>query len=212
MSRSIPFEINETYHVYNRGVEKRNIFESESDYVRMMLLLLVCNSTNSVQIRNMLRPYQGRTLAGMAGFFEKETPKNKIVDVLAYCLMPNHFHLVLHERSEGGISKYIQKILTAYTMYFNKKYDRNGVLFQGMTKSQHIDNEAQYLHIFDYVHKNPISLIQHDWKEKGVKDKKRVRTFLEEYQYGSYRDFMDKQSATRSILSFNGNNNFKIKL
>ncbi|MAJ97629.1 hypothetical protein CL644_01995 [bacterium] len=203
MSRSIPFEINETYHVYNRGIEKRVTFESEPDYIRMMLLLLVANSSHPVTIRNLLRNYQGRTLVQLAKIFKEEVPEDKIVDVLAYCLMPNHIHLVLSQRVEGGISKYLQKVLTAYTMYFNKKYERTGVLFQGTTKSQHIDDESQYLHIFDYVHKNPISLIQSDWKEKGVRDKKKVLTFLEEYQYGSYRDFTNEKSVTRSILALN---------
>jgi putative transposase len=201
MARKKPFAFDETYHVYNRGVEKRTVFKNEADYSRMMILLLLCNSIKPVRLRNTLRKYQGRTLVKLREIFEYECPEEKIVDILAYCLMPNHFHIILHDKTEGGISRFLQKILTAYTMYFNKRYERTGVLFEGRSKSQHIADDAYELQVFEYVHSNPIALVDPSWKETGIiTDKKSVRKFMETYPYCSYRDGVNNRPEG-SILS-----------
>jgi putative transposase len=96
------------YHVYNRGTEKRKIFLVEKDYSRFLASLFLCNSKNPADLK-----LQGSTLYELLSNNRGET----LVDICAYCLMPNHFHLLLHEKTEGGISKFMQKLQTAYTMY-----------------------------------------------------------------------------------------------
>ena len=100
----------------------------------------------------------------LENIFEEEKEK-PLVSILSYCLMPNHFHLILYEHTENGISKFMGKLLTAYSMYFNKKYDRSGPLFTHPFRSEHINNDSQYMYIFSYIHLNPLSIIQKNWKK-----------------------------------------------
>lgn len=200
MERKIPFAIGEHYHIYNRGVEKRVVFQNDVDHQRFILLLLLANSMAPVRIANTMRNYseQGRSLLKV---FNDEIPEERLVDVLAYCLMPNHFHVVLRERTEGGISKFMGKVMTGYSMYFNKKYGRSGVLFQGRFQAKHIDEDAYLRHIFAYVHLNPVDLYTSGWKESGRVNRKYAIEFLKTYRYSSFADYFQKERPERNILS-----------
>ena len=133
MSRNLEFGVGEYYHVYNRGTDKRKIFLDKGDHERFVKLLYVANSSKSVHLSN----YQGLALL--------EIPKgDPIVDVGAWVLMPNHFHLLLKETEDDGISEYVHKLLTGYSMYFNKKYHRKGALFEGPFNAKHLDTD-EYL-------------------------------------------------------------------
>src|SRR3989344_2776781 len=120
MARTFSFAPDEFYHIYNRGTEKRNIIMSRSDQDRFLSLLYFANQNEPADLK-----LQGSTLSKI---IEKKigTP---LVEIVAYCLMPNHFHLLIREVEEGGISKFMQKVTTGYTMYFNKRHDRSGSLF-----------------------------------------------------------------------------------
>ncbi len=187
----------EYYHIYSRGVEKRKIFLSTKDYDRFVALLYIMNQDTSFRMDNFLQKNQN----GLKNIFKEQRNKT-LVSILGYCLMPNHFHLILYEHTEGGISKFMGKLLTAYSMYFNTKYERSGPLFTHPFRSQHIENESQYLWIFSYLHLNPVSIIDRKWKEDGVKNKKEVREFLEKYQFSSYLDFLSKNRTESVILDF----------
>src|SRR3989338_5483185 len=100
--------------------------------------------------------------------------------------MPNHFHLLLKEIEMGGISQFMGKLSTAYSMYFNKKYERTGSLFEGRFKSSRIANDNYLHYLFAYIHLNPIKLIEPMWKEKGINDFARAKEFLGRYNYSSY--------------------------
>ena len=91
--------------------------------------------------------------------------------------MPNHFHILVKEKIENGISKFMGKLTTGYSMYFNKRYDRTGSLFQGVFKSVHADSDEYLKYLFAYIHLNPIKLINPEWKENGIKDKNRANAF-----------------------------------
>ena len=197
MERKIKFAINEHFHIYSRGVEKRKIFTSESDYLRFVALLYVMNQKESFRMENFLRD-KSHTIKNIF----KENRGKTLVSVLGYCLMPNHFHLILYEHTEGGISKFMSKLLTAYSMYFNTKYERSGPLFTHPFRSEHISNEPQYMYIFSYLHLNPISLIQKDWKEGGVTDLKKATEFLHKFKYSSYTDFLKQERLESSIIDF----------
>jgi putative transposase len=114
--------------------------------------------------------------------------------------MPNHFHILIHEKKEGGISLFMQKLQTAYTMYFNKKHDRNGSLFQGTFKAQHITKDVYLKYLFAYINLNPIKLIDLKWKENGIKNLNESEKYLNEYRYSSYADLIGIKRIENKIL------------
>ncbi len=197
MYRKTPFAEDEYYHIYSRGVEKRKIFLNTKDYNRFVSLLYIMNQDASFRMDNFLRNNQ----SNLKNIF-KEKRENTLVSILGYCLMPNHFHLILYEHTEGGITKFMGKLLTAYSMYFNTKYERSGPLFTHPFRSEHISNESQFMWIFSYVHLNPLSIIDKKWKEEGIKNKKEAKEFLENYQFSSYLDFLGNNRPESVIIDF----------
>jgi len=195
MQRKTTFAENECYHIYSRGVEKRKIFLNTKDYERFVALLYIMNQPNQFRVVDFLRNNKN----DLKSIF-KEDRVDTLVSILGYCLMPNHFHLILYEHTEGGISKFMGKLLTAYSMYFNTKYERSGPLFTRPFRSEYISNESQYMYIFSYVHLNPISLLEKDWKEQGVKNKKETEESLTKYEYSSYQDFLDMAKRPESAI------------
>ncbi|HEY4501750.1 MAG TPA: transposase [Candidatus Paceibacterota bacterium] len=181
--RKIIFAPGEYYHIYNRGVDKRTIFTHKPDYERFVTLLYACNGTKAVDLDE-----QGKHLRTLVqNGVERGEP---LVEICAYVLMPNHFHLMIREVCEGGISKFMQKVGVAYTSYFNKKYQRSGVLFQGAFKAEHASRDPYCSYIASYIHLNPIKLIEPQWKETGIKNKIAAKKFLNDYAYSSYVDYL----------------------
>ncbi len=183
MERYVPFEVGEFFHVYNRGVDKRNIFFSKGDWDHFLWLLWARNSKK--HIRNPRTSNgQGASLA-----IGKGDQNESLVDIIAYSLMENHFHLLLHEKIEGGITQFMRRLLTAYSMYMNKKYDRTGPLMCRPFRAKHVDSDEYFRWLVSYIHLNPVELVEKDWKEKGIKDLKKVKKYLDEYKYSSYSDY-----------------------
>lgn len=180
------------YHVYNRGVERVDIFLEKNDYERFLYLLFSCNDTNP--LLNSQVNYRG--LASI----EDKKKRDRLVDIISFCLMPNHFHLVLKQIKNKGISTFMQKLGTGYTMYFNVKRERSGSLFQGPFKAIHIDKQNYLDHIITYVHLNPADLIEPKWKESGIKNWQRTHNFVKKYTWSSYSDYLGI-SRFGSILS-----------
>jgi REP element-mobilizing transposase RayT len=149
------FSIDEYYHCYNRGVDKRIVFNDAQDFNYFIKSLTVYNSHLSL---------------GKLRLYSSLPPKDGLVDVVAYCLLPNHFHLILKERSEKGISNFMKKVGTGYSMYFNKKYKRSGALFQGVFKSKFIKSDQDLRQLIAYVSNNNIV---HD-----IADVKKYRSML----------------------------------
>ncbi|MFZ2167358.1 MAG: transposase [Minisyncoccia bacterium] len=191
MARNFTFAPGEFYHIYNRGTEKRNIFLSRSDRDRFLALLYLANQNDPADLK-----LQGSTLSEIT-----ERTGTPLVEIVAYCLMPNHFHLLIREAEEGGISKFMQKITTGYTMYFNKKNERNGSLFQGRFKATHVADDRYLRYLISYIHLNPIKLIEPKWKETGISDKIRAEKYLETYPESSYLDYLGKQRPESKILT-----------
>lgn len=135
------FVENGHYHIYNRGVEKRNIFLDEQDYAVFLSYL-----------KSYLSPQDE---------FEKVFPSRKLknfaddIDLLCYCLMPNHFHFLLRQHPLSAITDFVRSILTRYSMFFNRKYERVGGLFQGTYKAVEVRSEEQLVYLTHYIHRNP---------------------------------------------------------
>lgn len=191
MGRNVQFAPGEFYHLYNRGTEKRTIYQDQNDYERFLVLLRAANGNAPVHLQ-----IQGRILKELKSVDFGET----IVDIGAYCLMPNHFHLLVREKKEKGISVFMQKLTTAYTMYFNKRYERSGSLFQGKYKAKHAVNDEYLKYLISYIHLNPVKLIDSDWKEKALQDRLSARSFLDSYKYSSYLDYKNIIRPQNTLL------------
>lgn len=181
----------EFYHIYNRGTDKRTIFLDKSDYRRFVELLYLTNTSAHINIRSIRKHHKD--------IFSVERI-DTIVSIGAYCLMPNHFHLLLTSGRPDGISTFMNKISTAYAMYFNKKYERSGVLFQGTFKSQNADSDDYLKYLYAYIHLNPVKLIDKDWKERGSKDAEKSFDFAASFQYSSLPDYLGSTRPEALIL------------
>ena len=196
----------EYYHIYNRGNSKQNIFLDDKDRDRFVKLLYLCNSTKSIRFREDI---VDRKIDAFD--FDKG---ESIVLIGAWVLMSNHFHLYLTSfpsprtvlggdggMGDGNISLFMKKLCTAYSMYFNKKYNRTGSLFENRFKSVHIENDNQAKYLFSYIHLNPIKLIDPLWKERGLKNNKKTIEFLNKYRWSSYHDYRGAKRSGSKIIS-----------
>jgi putative transposase len=188
----------ENYHVFNRGAHKQAIFTCHEDFDRFQALLYLFNTKLPVVMRDILIEYKNRDISDI---FLEEPCDRSLVDILGYALMPNHFHLILRQRSKSGISRFMRKVCTAYSMYFNAKYDHSGCIFQGRYKAKHINSDAYFRYIFSYVHLNPFDILQPDWKDVGVKNRALARKFISNYRHSSLCDYVGNERPERVILT-----------
>ena len=124
----------------------------------------------------------------------RREPRKLIVEILAFCLMPNHFHLLLRQIADNGISKFMLKLGTGYTNYFNEKYERVGSLFQGTYKSAHVRNESHFIHLPYYIHLNPLDIKMPEWREGRLENTKAALAYLENYRWSSFPDYIGKKN------------------
>ena len=151
----------EIYHVLNRGVDKRQIFMDKQDHFRFIHDLYEFNDEE----RSELNYYKFRDYGANGKIAEADKKDRKpLVDVLAFCLMPNHYHLLLSPRTEHGISQFMQKVNMGYSKYFNQKYERKGTLFQGRYKQVSVSDDTHFLHLPFYIHFNPLDLSHPEWR------------------------------------------------
>lgn len=190
--RDVPFAVDEWYHCYNRGIEKRVVFEDVRDYHRFLEILYLANDEYPLR-REDLGTYKFEEVLSI--------PRGKkLVAIGAFCLMPNHFHLVLREVTEGGITAFMRKIGTAYAMYFNARHSRTGNLFLKPFQSRHVPTDRYFQHLINYVHSNPASLYEPQWKTSHVVDPQFLGEQVAAYPYSSLGAHVDVRAPTRAIL------------
>jgi len=184
--RKTNFVYGEFYHIYNRGINKQKIFHDSADYHRFLKLLYTANSEKNLVIRN----------------FSKEVYQLKkgerLVSIGAYCLMPNHFHILITQTEKGDITKFMHKLCTAYSMYYNNKYQRTGKLFEGKFKSEYAGTDNYLKYLFSYIHLNPLKIKDTEWKNKSVE--KWAKDFLGTYKFSSYTDYLGQEREDKVIL------------
>ena len=198
MLRSGPFITGEYYHLYNRGVDKRIIFKSKKDYERFMMLLFVSNSNEqSFRLDNLINQ-QHKT-------FDEILILDKgklLVSIGAWCLMTNHFHLLIRQEIDGGITKFMRKLGVGYSMFFNIKYQRKGALFGGLFKSKLIGIDDNYMkQLFRYLHLNPLDIEFSDWENVIDKLSIDMKKFIESYKYSSYLDYAGTDRVEKNIIN-----------
>lgn len=175
--RIIPFMNNEFYHIYNRGVEKRDIFTQPRDYKRFLRTCYYYQFLGQ-------KPSFSRFSKSQLNTF-KPLNENKLVEIICYCLMPNHFHFLLRQLKDNGVSIFISRLTNSYTKYFNTKYTRIGPLLQGAFKALRIESDEQLIHVSRYIHLNPVvaGLVKN----------------LDQYLWSSYHDYMQGKSTICSV-------------
>lgn len=163
------------YHIYNRGVEKRQIFLEDADYKCFLGYMKLYLSPPNIRGKS-LKDEMGKSIP------PSHIPNNFVdeIDLISFCLMPNHFHLFVKQNTDRGIAKFMQSLMQRYVMYFNKKYTRVGSLFQGRYKTVLITNESHFIYITKYIHRNPLSLYPSGPGPEG----------LQEYKYSSYGNYL----------------------
>lgn len=181
--RKIRFIQKEFYHLYNRGVDKRVIFSGKEEYDRFVAYLYLANDQKSIRPSDLVghRPLDEILLS------PRRAP---LVAVGAYCLMPNHFHILATQVEDVGISKFMHRLQTAYTMYFNGKHQRVGRLLEGTFKARHIESDDHLKFIFSYIHLNPAKLFSEAWKRASAPELATLSLRVSEYKYSSIGEYM----------------------
>lgn len=178
--RKEQFITGEIYHVLNRGVDKRILFLEDNDYLRFIHDMYEFNDENPASNMYYRDIYDSRN---------PKKEKEEIVDILAYALMPNHFHFLIRQKQDGGIKKFMHKLGAGYANYFNKKNARSGTLFQGRYKAIEIKGHSHLLHLPFYIHCNPLDLIAPEWRKRELKDLDKTVEFLKRYRWSSFPDY-----------------------
>lgn len=186
--RKIKFENNYYYHIYNRGVEKRIIFLDDEDRLRFVYYLYELNNEELLKDEAFSR--RKKTL--FVG--NSVSDKKKLVNIVCFSLMPNHFHILLRQNKDNGVSVFMHRLGVAYTKYFNEKYERVGSLFQGAYKVRHVNRNNYLDYLFYYILANPIELIDSEWKKGKIKDFDEASNFLKSYKWSSYKDFTGEKN------------------
>lgn len=182
-------------HCYNRGVEKRKVFETKADYERFLFLVHLSRYENPAHVSN----FRNKSLRDTLTDRDLDMGQ-QIVELGAYSLMPNHVHLLLKETQEGGIARFMQKLFTGYTMYFNIKNERTGALFSGTYKSRPVTDDRYLKHLVAYIHLNPVELIEPGWKE-GKGDIQAIKKFLNHFSYSSLSDFNKVKRPENALIN-----------
>lgn len=217
MFRVDPFVNGEYYHLYNRGIDKRIIFKIEGDYKRFIMLLFTSNSNDETfRLDNLINRLHKKF--NELFILDKGEP---LISIGAWCLMPNHFHLLVRQEVDGGITKFMRKLGVGYSMFFNIKYKRQGALFGGPFKSKLIGASDNYMRqLFAYIHLNPLDIKFSDWEkevaEMSNQKSDQMNKFLQSYEYSSYLDYADIDRVEKNILAkkefpdyFEDTNSFK---
>lgn len=170
--RIIPLVNEGFYHIFNRGSDKRQIFTKPRDYSRFKQTFYYYQFSG---------PKPRLSVFAKSNLFNFKPENKKLVEIICYCLMPNHFHFLVRQIKDGGVSVFMSQLANSYTKYFNTKYNRVGPLFQGYFKAVPIETDEQLLHLSRYIHLNP-------YVSELCKD-------LNDYQWSSYSEFIQNQNS-----------------
>lgn len=180
-NRNLVFADDEIYHIFNRGVDRRTTFTNNIEFNRAMQALdLYRFSDLPIRLSKILT----LSLSERAQFIQNIYKEcSKFVEIICFCLMPNHFHFLLRQKIKTGISIFAANFTNSYTKYFNAKHERTGPLFQGLFKAVHIQSDEQLIHVSRYIHLNPVSSYLIEVNE------------LESYKWSSYPEYIGKSST-----------------
>ena len=196
--RKEQFENDEIYHITIRRVANFLLFEDVDDYYRGIFSIYEFNTSAYVTIRERrrIRAQIKKSIQDNSTPSAVIDSRDKLVEVLAFCLMPNHVHLLVKQLKDKGISKFMQKFGGGYASYFREKHPliKRGHFFSSTFNAVHIKDDNQLKTAFVYIHTNPIALIEPGWKEKGILNPREAIKFIENYKWSSYQDYLGKKN------------------
>lgn len=178
----------ELFHTLNRGVEKRDVVLDNSDRLRFLHDLYVFNDLNEAPNYVLAKRHTSRD-------------RQKLVDIHAFCLMKNHYHLLLSECLENGISLFLKKLNGGYAKYFNERYSRSGALWQGKTRKIRIEKDPHFLYIPFYIHLNPLDYKYPSWRNGSVSDVRNTLKYLAKYRWSSFLDYTNRRNFPSIIYT-----------
>lgn len=184
----------ELYHVLNRGVDKRIIFNNSGDCARFVHNLYEFNDR---------KPAPTAMRRNMSDFVSPTSDdREQLVEIHGWCLMKNHYHLLLSEVREGGLVLFLRKLNIGYAKYFNNIHERTGTLFEGRTKKILINRDAHFLYILHYIHLNPLDFLKgaEDWRRGEIVSASEAMNYLHTYRWSSFYDYIGKKNFP-SILT-----------
>lgn len=194
--RKINFLEHEVYFVFNKGNFSHDIFHDEQDYQRFLKIIFLSNGIKKFKYKDLLKYNKN--------IFELNNGE-KIVNIIAFVCLPNSFYFLLENKPQkiaknigvnkhldNNLSVFMKRVSSAYSMYYNKKYNKTGSLFEGKFKAEHISDLNYFKYLFSYINLSPINLIQKDWLEVGIKNIDFTKNFLEDYKYSSFKYFFPK--------------------
>ena len=206
--------MSEIYHVLNRGVDKRKIFLDKQDYLKFIHNLFELNNQEIVYYTFYKFERFNKNKDIQCPCIERK-PRKLLVDIYTFCLMPNHYHLLISPRIENGIARFMHKINMGYSKYFNQKYKREGTLFEGRYKSILVNKEPHFYHLPYYIHLNPLDIEFPEWREGKLRNYQKAMEFLNNYRWSSHSDYLGTKNfpsiTNRDFLLdvFGGENKYK---
>jgi putative transposase len=198
--RRQPLVIGEMYHIYNRGVDKRDIFTDKNDIYRFIESIKEFNRVEKIESLANLRKskFEHSSQIGLKGL----SGGGRIIEVIGYCLNPNHFHFIIRQTVDNGITKFMQKLQAGYTNYFNIKNSRSGSLLQGTFKSQIITDQNYFNKLIGYVNKNYLI--------HNIPESKNELVFSGDYEYENNKfNIISKKEGENILEVFGGVKKFK---
>ncbi len=187
----------EFYHVLSRGIERRKIFLDKKDFLRFIHDLYEFNDEEPAFSGRLyvFRNSQCNDVQRRCIEEEKQKgPRKFLVNLLAFTLMPNHYHLFVSIKNRESLTLFMRKLNGGYARYFNEKYKRKGPLFESRFKSILIKSEAHFIHLPYYIHCNPLDLTMPEWRERKIGDYRKALNFLENYRWSSHADYIGKKN------------------
>lgn len=208
----------EIYHVISRGVDKRKIFLDDQDRFRFVHDLFEFNDQELVKTTFYSFSKIKKQFINMNQKQEKKKSRKLLVNILAFCLMDNHYHLLLELLIEKGVSRFMKKLNMGYSRYFNIRHQRQGTLFEGRYRRVLVKNEAHFIHLPYYIHLNPLDFKFYSWRKGKIKNYKEAMKFLKNYRWSSHLDYLGMKNlpsiTRREFLEdfFGGSRGYKQKI
>ncbi|OGZ32392.1 MAG: hypothetical protein A3H02_00545 [Candidatus Niyogibacteria bacterium RIFCSPLOWO2_12_FULL_41_13] len=188
----------EFFHILNRGIEDKKIFLKKENYLRFVNNMDDFNNKENATLPYFFRRKQFK-LTKITSQTSLSKLGKKLVDIFCWTLIPNHYHIFVQEKIDGGASEFTRKIGIGYTMHFNEEEKRSGVLFKGRSKIIPVKEDAHFIHLPFYILANPLDLFQPGWREKGITNPKKAFKFLENYQWSAFQDLLGKSNFPEVI-------------
>ena len=193
--RKEKFIPNEYYHIYNRTIMNVPVFKDGQNAKRIKQSMLFANSTISSKIFQFLRDNEKQSEIKFIEAMNMLTKGEKLVDILCYAIMPDHYHMLIKERVDGGIINFVRKCDISITKYINMRNKRRGPIFESLFRSKHIDSNEYLTHLSTYIHLNPLDIISgKEWRNHKLENWSKIKKEIINYPWSSLKFFLEDKT------------------